>query len=486
MSRGRCLLASFASVLCLLGIAASSASAGQVVSGTFTQFNANPGETNVVTVDRIGDNYVFTDSGAPITPMALCVAGGNPNTAVCPASDVENLSVSLGDMNDSGAFGPGITGQNLQASISGGDGNDVLTAGPSIEATYIGDDGNDNLVGGPDRDRLIGNDGNDQLNGNGDGDSLEPGDGNDVANGGPGDGDNVSTDSSKPDGADVLSGGPGIFDSIDFRRNIAVSLTANGVADDGSGCPGSGCEGDNFAGDFERIDTGDGNDLVAAGPGDNEVFSGPGDDSVFGQGGNDDLLGDEGNDLLNGNAGNDRVSGGSGSDQQAGGTGDDVLDADTFGASEPDVFSGGKGLDQVDYSGASQDVKVDLNNQPDDGVAGEGDNVKSDVEDAIGGDGNDKLIGSARANEFEGGLGSDILVGRKGGDGLIGGSGSDKLIGGKAPDLLDGGAGPDRLSARDGGRDEARCGSAVDRLKADRFDRFGPDCDKVAVKGRRA
>ena len=486
MSRSRFLLASLVSVAFLMGMVAPGASAGTVVSGTFTQFNAGPGETNVVTVDRNGDNYVFTDSGAPITPTALCVAGGNPNTAVCPATDVENLSVSLGDMNDSGAFGAGITGQNLQASISGGDGNDVITAGSSIEGTYVGEDGNDNLVGGPNRDRLIGNDGNDQLNGNGDGDDLEPGDGNDVANGGPGDGDRVNTDSSKPDGADVLSGGPGIFDSIDFRREIGVSLTANGVADDGSGCPGSACEGDNFAGDFERIDTGDGNDLVAAGPGDNQVFTGPGEDSVFGQGGNDNLQGDEGNDLLNGNAGNDLVSGDQGTDTLVGGTGDDVLDADPFTAPVPDVFSGGKGLDQVDYSGASADVKVDLNNLADDGVAGEGDNVKTDVEDVVGGDGNDKLIGSASANELEGGNGSDILVGRKGGDGLIGGLGSDKLIGGKAPDLLDGGAGPDRLSARDGGRDEARCGSAVDRLKADRFDRFGPDCDKVAVKGRRA
>ena len=150
------------------------------------------------------------------------------------------------------------------------------------------------------------------------------------------------------------------------------------------------------------------------------------------------------------------------------------------------MFSGGKGLDQVDYSGTTDDLTVDLDNQADDGTPGEGDNVRSDVEDIVGGDGNDKLVGSSRPNELEGGLGADLLFGMKGGDGLLGQAGADKLVGGKAPDLLDGGAAADRLFARDGGRDEARCGSAVDRLKADRVDSYGPDCDKVAVKGRKA
>jgi Ca2+-binding RTX toxin-like protein len=479
MRRSRRLLAPLASLLCVLGVFAPAASAGTVTGGTFTRFLANTGEINTVTVDRIGANYVFTDTTTPITAGAGCAAGGNPNTATCPVADVENLSAELGDMNDSGTFGPGVTGNNLQASISGGDGNDVITAGASIEATYVGEDGNDNLVGGPERDRLIGNDGNDTLEGNGEGDDLEPGDGNDIANGGPGDGDRLSTGSA-PDGADVLSGGPGLFDSLDFRRDSDVSLTANNAADDGG--PG---EGDNMAGDIERIDTGEGDDLVAAGPLDNTVFLGGGDDQAFGEAGNDNIQGDEGKDVEHGGTGSDELSGDQDSDQLFGDAGDDFLDADPFTVPTPDQFSGGKGLDLIDYGGASDDLRVDLDNQADDGVAGEADNVHSDVEDVTGGTGNDRLTGSARANELDGGSGTDLLLGGKGPDGLFGSFGPDTLVGGKGADLLDGAAGPDRLRARDGGRDELRCGSATDRVKADRADRFGPDCDKVAFKGRR-
>ena len=485
MRRSTRIAGALAASACVLGIAAPAASAASVglLGGDTLRLFANPGETNVVTVDRSGDNYIFTDNGAPLTPTVGCVAV-NANSASCAAAGITSLAIELGDLNDSGTIGAGVTGSHLNVFMDGGENNDILTAGQSVDSTISGGDGNDALVGGPKRDRLIGNDGNDTLNGGDGGDDLDPGDGNDVANGGPGDDDRVSA-SSEPDGADVLSGGPGIFDSLDFRRDTAVTLTANGASDDGANCPGASCEGDNFVGDFERIDTGDGNDVISAGPLDNVVFAGGGDDQVHGEAGNDDLEGDDGQDVLSGDRGNDRVSGDRGPDQLLGGAGDDLLNADSFETS-PDVFSGGKGLDQVDYSGASDDLKIDLDNKADDGIAGEGDNVRSDVEDVIGGDGNDRIAGSARANELEGGLGSDLLTGGKGADGLHGDSGADKLIGGKAADLLEGGAGPDRLLARDGGRDEARCGSAIDRLKADSADRYGPDCDKVAVKGRRA
>ena len=66
MRRAR-LLGSLAVVLGVFGVAAQEASAGTVTGFTFTRFLADPGETNIVTVDRSGNDFVFTDTGTPIT-----------------------------------------------------------------------------------------------------------------------------------------------------------------------------------------------------------------------------------------------------------------------------------------------------------------------------------------------------------------------------------------------------------------------------------
>jgi Ca2+-binding RTX toxin-like protein len=127
---------------------------------------------------------------------------------------------------------------------------------------------------------------------------------------------------------------------------------------------------------------------------------------------------------------------------------------------------------------------VKLDNQANDGVAGEGDNVLPDVEDVFGSNFNDVLIGSRRANEFDGGNGNDRIKGMAGADGLIGGRGADNLLGGKGADTFDGGAAPDRIVSRDGRADEVECGSSFDRVKGDSADRFSGDCDKISVSRR--
>lgn len=67
------------------------------------------------------------------------------------------------------------------------------------------------------------------------------------------------------------------------------------------------------------------------------------------------------------------------------------------------------------------------------------------IENAIGGDGNDTILGNNVANILEGGKGRDTISGAEGHDSLLGGSGNDLLEGGIGDDTLNGGSSSDTL-----------------------------------------
>ncbi|MBF9197746.1 M10 family metallopeptidase [Microvirga terrestris] len=67
--------------------------------------------------------------------------------------------------------------------------------------------------------------------------------------------------------------------------------------------------------------------------------------------------------------------------------------------------------------------------------------TRSLIENAIGGTGNDKILGNQAANILEGRNGDDILTGGAGNDTLDGGAGDDILYSGSGADRLNGGAG---------------------------------------------
>jgi Ca2+-binding RTX toxin-like protein len=147
-----------------------------------------------------------------------------------------------------------------------------------------------------------------------------------------------------------------------------------------------------------------------------------------------------GDDIVRGSPGNDSIAGGNGSDLLGGG----------FGA---DTISGGEGFDQVTYCDRSTGVSVSLDGVPDDGAAAEGDNAQADLEDVLGGSGNDVLTGNASANTLSGGAGNDVL---RGGAGF---------------DTLNGGDGNDSIDARDDAEDLVACGAGG----ADEADLDAPD-----------
>ena len=109
-------------------------------------------------------------------------------------------------------------------------------------------------------------------------------------------------------------------------------------------------------------------------------------------------------------------------------------------ASSKVVFSvwDGGGNDTLDFSGFSQNQKINLNEGSFSDVGGLVGNVSIaygvTVENAVGGAGNDLLIGNAAVNELVGGAGNDIIYGGGGGDTLWGGAGADTFVFGAASD----------------------------------------------------
>ncbi|WP_084506708.1 M10 family metallopeptidase [Geminicoccus roseus] len=106
------------------------------------------------------------------------------------------------------------------------------------------------------------------------------------------------------------------------------------------------------------------------------------------------------------------------------------------------------------------------------------------IENALGGEGGDRIEGNGQANRLEGMGGDDLLFGDGGADALFGGAGDDRIeggdgddlvsgqhggdliLGGEGDDWLHGFAGADRLFG-EGGRDVLSGGDGSDRLYGD-------------------
>jgi Ca2+-binding RTX toxin-like protein len=137
---------------------------------------------------------------------------------------------------------------------------------------------------------------------------------------------------------------------------------------------------------------------------------------------------------VNGGDGDDTITGGDGDDTLNGGNGNDVFKTSSgTSADGADIYSGGAGTDKVDYSGRTVDIAVALDGLTGSGqgLGSEGDILGTDVEDLVGGSGNDILYGNSYSNNIKGGAGNDVLWG-----GAAGTCASDT-------DTLDGEAGDD-------------------------------------------
>jgi len=267
---------------------------------------------------------------------------------------------------------PGFGG-NESITITTDDGSTVVTKFYGVAAATSG---NDQIFGSSSNDNLLGGAGNDTLDGRA---------GNDTLNGG------IGVD----EAAYVLAPGP-----------VVVDLALNMASQDGYG----------FADTLFSIENvkGSANDDFLGGDiGANELRGGPGDDSLDGRAGNDLLFGDAGNDILIGGAGDDTLNGDDGDDILIGGLGADTLD-------------GGNGIDVVNYSDETLAVTVDLFGGTASGASIGSDTI-SNIENVVGGSGNDTLKGDSDNNTLVGGAGDDALKGGLGQDILDGGAGNDEF-----------------------------------------------------------
>ncbi|HYO09688.1 MAG TPA: hypothetical protein VER17_12010 [Tepidisphaeraceae bacterium] len=198
---------------------------------------------------------------------------------------------------------------------------------------------------------------------------------------------------------------------------------------------------------------------VEGAAGNDTLIAGSGNDTIVGGSGSDLLLGGSGDDLIAGGTGRDRIKGEAGDDTLGGGGGDDVFS----GGDGADTFHGGRGVDTADYSDRDDHLLIAIGNVllPADwpvrsntggsasiglnadyvakpypafnpaGLRGTGyleaDVIATDVENAIGGSGNDVIWGSAADNLLSGGAGNDQLFGGGGTDALYGNDGDDRL-----------------------------------------------------------
>ena len=127
-------------------------------------------------------------------------------------------------------FNDNLTGTPGPDSVFGSDGDDTLYGGDGDD--YVdGEDGNDNVAGGGGNDQVYGRKGNDQVFGNDGNDQIEGGFGDDYVDGGAGN--------------DTISGTQG------------SDRVAGGIGDDRI---------DAVDGSIDRIDCGEGNDVVSVDP----------------------------------------------------------------------------------------------------------------------------------------------------------------------------------------------------------------------------
>jgi Ca2+-binding RTX toxin-like protein len=278
--------------------------------GTLVEFalSAAPGEANRVTVTTRPPagklrTVVFSDAGAPLTAGNGCQAGpGGEVVCTNALGDFGNTVDVYAKDGDDAVDASAMTLRSFTVFVDGGAGSDVIRGSRARVNALFGDFVSSEV-------------GNDRLTG---------GRGDDFLQGGPGD--------------DLLDGAGGSDEVTyrDERRRVRADL-ASGTAVSAAG------ERDTLR-SIERVQGGDGADILR-GNGVRNVIQGlRGDDLIEGRGGADllqgaegprfkgppdrDLLrGGSGGDILLGDAGADRLFGGPGGDRMVGGLGVDLFDA---------------------------------------------------------------------------------------------------------------------------------------------------------------
>ncbi|AWH29768.1 calcium-binding protein [Stenotrophomonas sp. YAU14A_MKIMI4_1] len=305
------------------------------------------------------------------------------------------------------------------------------------------------LVGTAGDDVLAGSDGKDVIRGLAGNDVLHGGDRDDLLDGG--------------EGADTMYGGSGSDTYVvDNVGDMVVESGPRGFGDDETNTVRASVdytlgeqlhqlvlEREGLVGRGNRLS----NVLIGSAGGDTLYATAEGEDSWEG----DRIDGGDGNDLLFGSLGEDTLIGGAGDDIMRGGGGSDLYYVDSSG--DVVIEDGDDGVSVLSRFAVARSLETVL--VPDARAWRSGDTVMASIDytltdhveslaligDALHGAGNaqsNELRGNAGDNTLSGLGGDDRLVGNDGNDLLLGGEGSDELLGGSGNDRLVGGEGDDR------------------------------------------
>jgi Ca2+-binding RTX toxin-like protein len=448
----------------------------------------NGGAGNDLIIFQVGEETDTIDGGEDIDTLeyrgtagnniARFLFDGSAITAIAggTVANVEVFHLDLGDGNDTLSYdptGPAITTAgvtvDLSAGFASGFGSVVgveNATGGSGDDLFIGDAGNNTFVGGAGRDTYslanttagatitsgsatsaeagtdtlsqiedyIGSQGNDTIllngganliDGQGGDDTLNGGAGNDTILGGDG---NDTILYNLGNGADTVDGGA---DTDTLVINGAAGGQSLSVVFDGT-----------------RLTT------VAGGAISNVELV-----TLNMQGGTDTLsysttTANVTVNLATGTgsgfvsiANVENVIGGSGNDVFTSGTGANIFQGgggnDRFVATlndGNDRFEGGAGSNTLDFSAITANAVVTAGSAT---SAQTGNDQLADIQNFIGGTGNDTITFGAGVNNVNGGGGNDVISTGAGNDIIFGGAGNDTISGGTGNDTMDGGAGTD-------------------------------------------
>jgi Ca2+-binding RTX toxin-like protein len=403
-------------------------------TGSFTVYRDTAVPTGSVVVDggnaqtydtTVDLTLAATPANTPVTEMQIStdgtfdsepwVAYNTSATATVPAGN-GTKTVSVRYRSAAGAVSATATDDINLVPVPTCNG---LTATVFGNGTVTGTPGNDVIVGGPGADAISGQGGNDTICGLGGNDSINDGAGADQVFGD--NGNDVFNQPAAVDNGDVFDGGAGT-DQVSYApRSGDVNVTLDATNNDGVAG-----EGDFVMSTVENVTTGSGNDTIVGSPVPNRLIGNGGNDTISGAAGNDYLAGVGGNDTLRGVDGNDTI---------LGGDGDDTVDEGNA-ANGTDVIKGGAGFNKITYAARTTAVTISLTGAPNSGAAGENDKVIA-FQWAIGGSGNDTIVGHTTADTLTGNGGNDTMSGNGGNDTMSGNAGNDTLNGGNGNDALD-------------------------------------------------
>ena len=423
-----------------------------------------------------GDDVIDGGAGSDFAAYRNAAAAVNVDLSLGQALDdgFGNIDTLISIENVMGSqHNDTLRGDSADNHLSGMEGNDILDGNAGSDtANYTGaasavnvdlsssqaiDDGFgyvdtfvsiENISGSQFSDILIGDSSINVINGNGGDDTINAGAGNDVIDGG--DGDDIIDGG---DGDDVISGGRG----LNVLNGGLGNDTLTGGLDEDLFFSSPGADSFNGSSGFNTLDysfaaSGIVLDLSA------KTASNDGDGSsdtienirnIIGSGFDDVMVTDRGTTNF------------------FGGAGDDVFIPKEEGF---DLFDGGDGTDEVNYSNAFEGIEVNLAQEiaSKDGKPGQFSGVPGvdtliSIEDIVGSNYHDIIHGSDVDNEITGGNGNDTITTSLGNDILIGGTGNDDLQGGDGDDeyIFNAGDGQDTITDTDGADDFIRLGPGI-------------------------